>query len=220
VTSKRLPKRHAELTWNQRATIIFFYYHERLGKKDAVWTAKVYLVSKPNTIVGWLRESLAHKWYPIVRQLSLESVLEAIPDKRLRELYLRQMFKQKEPNIPRMYRITCPSGPGLLLHIVPATKETRTIVVAAKNEGALVLKKDARRATRGNDPAKREHLEVHLYVEQVVTKRWEQGDAIGREELKEKVKSKFIKSNQTNFINSYLDPDKKGSFAKFITRSI
>jgi hypothetical protein len=130
------------------------------------------------------------------------------------------MFKQKEPNIPRMYRITCPSGPGLLLHIVPATKETRTIVVAAKNEGALVLKKDARRATRGNDPAKREHLEVHLYVEQVVTKRWEQGDAIGREELKEKVKSKFIKSNQTNFINSYLDPDKKGSFAKFITRSI
>jgi hypothetical protein len=114
----------------------------------------------------------------------------------------------------------CPSGPGLLLHIVPATKETRTIVVAAKNEGAPVLKKDAHRATRGNDPAKREHLEVHLYVEQVVTKRWEQGDAIGREELKEKVKSKFIKSNQTNFINSYLDPDKKGSFAKFITRSI
>jgi hypothetical protein len=37
-----------------------------------------------------------------------------------------------------------------------------------------------------------------LYIEQVVTKRWEQGDAIGREELKEKVKSKFIKkqSNQ------------------------
>ena len=76
-----LRKRSRELSWTQRASIIYFYLHPFMGRKDMKFTSKLFSINS-RTLEGWLtKKEMISKWLTIVRNLDGRSVRKCIPQK-------------------------------------------------------------------------------------------------------------------------------------------
>jgi len=76
-----LRKRSRELSWTQRASIIYFYLHPFMGRIDMKFTSKLFSINS-RTLEGWLtKKEMISKWLTIVRNLDGRSVRKCIPQK-------------------------------------------------------------------------------------------------------------------------------------------
>ena len=63
-----------------RGCIIYFHLHSQLGNNKHIKTCKVYRLPSLSTIGIWFeKKSNTSIWLPIVKSLSLQSVLKSIP---------------------------------------------------------------------------------------------------------------------------------------------
>lgn len=78
--TKPFSKRDKELSWSQRAVVIFFFLHRLLGNKNMALTCEALLRKSAATIRSWLCKRDRNKWVPLVERLTVRQVVNGIPN--------------------------------------------------------------------------------------------------------------------------------------------
>ena len=193
-------KGRTELDWNSRSVIIYFYFHNFLGKKDLYRTAGLFRVN-PRTLEGWITKmDMKSKWTSMVKELKFDDVLRSIPDANLRARLQRVPINQKMKDMD-----LCLNGNGLPLKIFTnnsqCSKSHQGILAFANANKGLYVKRRTKRVK--NQVSTIKHLPVQEFVSQIVNERWNMGLAMTTDELKRILMVEAKKNNWSDWSDIY-----------------
>lgn len=242
LVSKPFTGRDKELTWTQRTFVMFFYTHRRLGNKNMSLTCRAFNRRKPATIRSWFRTREARKWIPLIRRLTVDQVIAAIPNQSVKSHFqARRKAVSKYPLVLESKWLAAANIDDPKQRKIVATQPGRNnraaVVSTGKGKSAALVSKGTKRLwltpTGGKDDNTRKHFVVHAFVKKKVTTHWNRGNAITKSDLQDVVRTRFTRVSEqdtnftvnalaelTEFRKTYLKAGDTNSLNTFLTRSL
>lgn len=173
-TVPKIFKQRKEMTWFQRAVIVYYHLHPLLGKQSYENTQRMFDV-KFKTLEGWLsKTSFVEKWHQIVKDFNFDDVVKQLPDKTYSSFILKMDISQKYKELRIPVSVPVPQKP-LVTKNSNFLKSHQSLYAACKTSGSSsrYLKTTDKRIRSNSKTIK--HLFPQQIVEEAVQTRWNTG---------------------------------------------
>lgn len=176
-------KNRKEMTWYERAVIVYYHVHPLLGQKSYERTQRMFDVTF-KTLEGWsTKTSFVEKWYQIVKDFKFDDVVKQLPDKTYSTFILKMDIpqKHKELRLPVSYnrsKLGKPvRGKPLLTKNSNYLKSHQSLYAESltSRSSSTYLKTTAKRICLTTRKKTTKHVFPQQVIEEAVQTRWNMG---------------------------------------------